>query len=393
MTRADFDGTAQVASGSVPTRAVAAYRVIVRDGRLRLAVGSAGGTVLDVPLRRVGARPLGRAGTAVVEVDGSPILVDFAGRGAAPGPSPARRVESRRPCAAGGRGGGSPRRCAGREPMKAEGIFLTHRSSPRIRRHFERLVRESGDLVTWHFVFSTDPGARPRAPFAYQDPAQVLAGRYRAMVRHGGVQGGYLDTLLVPVLRALRGDHVWAIEYDVDYTGRWDELFGQFVDNDADLLTTTLLYRSQDPDWSHWPRSQAPSWVRDDQWVHSLNPLMRISRGLLNSYAVAMADEEWQGHYEYTLPTSALASGARIEDLGNDGPFTPEERRSRIYVGKTPAGRPDGLTFGFRPVRRRYFHESPESFERPGMVYHPVKPGVRTWTKANRNQTGPAPTE
>jgi hypothetical protein len=273
--------------------------------------------------------------------------------------------------------------------MTAEGIFLTHQRSPRIQRHFQRLVKESGHLVTWHFVFSHDTGARPHAPFAYEDPAQVLSARYRAMVAHGGVQGGYLDTLLIPVLRALPADHSWVFEYDVDYAGRWGDLFAQFADNDADLLTSTLMYRSEQPRWNHWSRAQAPDWVGEDQMVRSLNPLMRVSRRLLNTYAVAMADEQWQGHYEFTLPTSALVSGARIEDLGNEGSFTPPERRSRIYVGKSATGRREGSTFGFRPVRERYFHESPDSFETPGMVYHPVKPGVRTWTKDTMNQREP----
>jgi hypothetical protein len=75
-----FDGTARVASGSLPTEAVAAYRVSVARGRLRLATAGATGTVLDVPLNRVGARPLGRAGATVVEVDGLPVLVDFTRR-------------------------------------------------------------------------------------------------------------------------------------------------------------------------------------------------------------------------------------------------------------------------------------------------------------------------
>ena len=78
MTPAPFDGTARVASGSLPTAAVASYRVSVARGRLRLTTSA--GAVLDVPLDRVGVRPLGRAGGLVVEVDGSPVLVDFTQR-------------------------------------------------------------------------------------------------------------------------------------------------------------------------------------------------------------------------------------------------------------------------------------------------------------------------
>ena len=67
--------------------------------------------------------------------------------------------------------------------MTAAGIFLTHQESPRIRRHFERLVEESGPLITWHFVLSRDPFPRPDAPFSYPDPAEVLPARYAAMDR------------------------------------------------------------------------------------------------------------------------------------------------------------------------------------------------------------------
>ena len=127
--------------------------------------------------------------------------------------------------------------------MNAAGIFFTHVRTPRVRRHFRRLVAESSAEVTWHFIFNPDAGARPKAPFAYDDPADVMAGRYRAMERNGGVQGGYLDTALIPCLRALRADHLWVMEYDVDFAGRWDDLFAPFAGNDSDLLTTTLMYR------------------------------------------------------------------------------------------------------------------------------------------------------
>ncbi len=273
--------------------------------------------------------------------------------------------------------------------MNAAGIFFTHVRTPRVRRHFRRLVAESSGQVTWHFVFNPDAGARPKAPFAYDDPADVMAGRYRAMERNGGVQGGYLDTALIPCLRALRSDHLWVMEYDVDFAGRWDDLFAPFAGNDSDLLTTTLMYREQSQDWPHWRTAAAPSWVPEDRMVRAFHPLMRLSRELVNSYAVAMADDAWAGHYEFTLPTSALAAGARIEDLGNDGPFTPAARRGLTYVGKRPGGSDDDPTFAFRPVRPRYFHEAPEQFDRPGLVYHPVKPGVRAWTNKSKNRPRP----
>ncbi|HEY3530062.1 MAG TPA: hypothetical protein VGK78_13020 [Nocardioides sp.] len=273
--------------------------------------------------------------------------------------------------------------------MSVAGIFLTHRDTPRIRRHFERLAAESGDLVTWHLVLSHDAYPRPTAPFGYDDPAEVLPSRYAAMAEHGGVQGGYLDTLLVPVLLGLTAehpaDHLWLCEYDVDFAGRWGDLFARFADDEADLLTTTVMYRHEQPTWPWWHSARAPHDVPEERWVRSFNPLMRVSPRLLSAYASAMS-EEWQGHYEFTLVTAAVAAGLSVADLGGEGSFVPPGRERGAYVGKSPAGRPEDLTFGFRPVRDDYFHERPEAFERPGLLYHPVKPGVEAWTRETMNR-------
>jgi hypothetical protein len=83
VSRTDFDGTALVTSGSVATHAVATYDVRVRGGRLRLSLHASTGTVLDVPLDRVDARALGRAGSAIVDVDGAPLLLDLTGQASA----------------------------------------------------------------------------------------------------------------------------------------------------------------------------------------------------------------------------------------------------------------------------------------------------------------------
>ena len=270
--------------------------------------------------------------------------------------------------------------------MTAAGIFFTHVRTPRVRRHFRRLVEESRGEVAWYFVFNPGAGARPEAPFAYDDPADVMAGRYRAMERNGGVQGGYLDTALFPLLRALSAEHLWVMEYDVDFAGRWGDLFASYADSDADLLTALLTYRTLYPDWTHWHRATAPAWVAEPRMVLGLHPLMRLSRDLVNWYPTAMADAAWGGHYEFTLPTSALAAGARIEDLGGDGPFTPPQRRGHAYAVRTPGAPPSGSTFGFRPVRPFYFHEAPEQFDRLDLLYHPVKPGVRTWSRSSKNR-------
>ena len=96
MTATGFAGRARLASGSAPTSSVMPYRVTVAAGSLRLGPAATAGVVLDVPLSRVRARPLGRAGSVVVDVDESPLLLDFCDhvepRGAAGAAAKTRRV-------------------------------------------------------------------------------------------------------------------------------------------------------------------------------------------------------------------------------------------------------------------------------------------------------------
>ena len=84
MTDAGFDGRAWLASGSARTPSAMPYRVTVATGSLRLGPGGTGGVVLDVPLARVRTRPLGRAGSVVVDVDESPLLLNFADHASPP---------------------------------------------------------------------------------------------------------------------------------------------------------------------------------------------------------------------------------------------------------------------------------------------------------------------
>jgi hypothetical protein len=94
MTPLTFDRTAAVSAGSGPVMATP-HRVVVGDGRLRLALPAKGGTVLDVPAGEVRARPLGRAGATMVIVGESEILIDFTRRehqASASIPGTARRI-------------------------------------------------------------------------------------------------------------------------------------------------------------------------------------------------------------------------------------------------------------------------------------------------------------
>lgn len=259
------------------------------------------------------------------------------------------------------------------------GLFITHEASDRVLRHFHRLKAQSAGLVDWHLVDNSGGGCEPSVEWSYLPASKAMPPRYKEFVRHGGLMGGYLDVAVLPLAAASDRDFVWVMEYDVDYSGDWSELFLQFDNNRADLLTTTLVPREQSSDWYYWPTAKPPPEVESHHLYRAFHPLMRLSRRFARWYLEQLCHRPWSGHYEYLLPTAALWGGFRVEDIGGDGPLCPENRKGRNYQNTPNHENLTPGTFVFRPARERYFHESPEEFASSATLYHPVKPGTALW--------------
>jgi hypothetical protein len=195
------------------------------------------------------------------------------------------------------------------------------------------------------------------------------------MLRNGGIIGGYVDTAVVPPIIAIDADFTWVVEFDVDYSGDWSNLFSQFADNPADLLTTTILPWPQCPDWHWWRNAVAPDGISRERMFRAFHPLMRMSRRFARTYAQRLAgDGGWSGHYEFLMPTIAAAAGFRLQDIGGARASKPETWRWANYVNEPlhPFLRPG--TFRWRPPQPFYFHERADRFRIPNKLYHPVKP-------------------
>ena len=52
--------------------------------------------------------------------------------------------------------------------------------------------------------------------------------------------------------------HYWIVEYDVRYTGPWNQFFSAFTTSDAHLLGTSLVQFAECPSWSHWRSLHIP---------------------------------------------------------------------------------------------------------------------------------------
>lgn len=238
-------------------------------------------------------------------------------------------------------------------------LFLSHKSTPSIRRAYNQLESAAGDAdVYWlHDVTNVSAPASLKVPNLWPFSIELLnsALQYRAGIPQ--VVPGYAHApVILFALRHPGYDTFWVIEYDVHFEGKWRRFFDSTANESADLLTTRVRTYRDEPDWDWWnslhhPTKEIPLTER----VASFNPIYRISRpALLHLHKAHL--EGWTGHNEVLLATLLLDGGFRVADLNGTGPYG-GQIADPLYSLRTMRWRPP------------QWH-TPE----PNMLHHPVKP-------------------
>jgi hypothetical protein len=169
-------------------------------------------------------------------------------------------------------------------------------------------------------------------------------------------------------------EYYWVMEYDVRFTGNWNEMFGHFDKSLADLLGTTMQRLPDMPDWYWWSSLKTP-WggaLDGHEYVRGFFPFVRLS-----NRALKVLDEKyragWCGHFEVTIPTILDYFGLELEDFGGDGEFVASGNTDRFYTNNPHNPDLTPGTFVFRP-----------SMNVPGdeknKLWHPIKPAHKTYT-------------
>lgn len=104
---------------------------------------------------------------------------------------------------------------------RAGAIFVTSRDDPRIRAHFRRLKQQTEGLLDLSYVINRSDFPEPDCSLSPLSPQEIMPRRMRSMLENGGIYGGFVDVLFVPLALALKNEFVWIIEYDVDFSGDW----------------------------------------------------------------------------------------------------------------------------------------------------------------------------
>lgn len=258
-------------------------------------------------------------------------------------------------------------------------LFVTHRWSDSVAAHYERLKRQAGGLLDVLLVYQARnsaavPGeAKPDIVVTTDEIAAAFPRRF------GEYGDGWTFHCADLVWMTAAGktsasayERVWALEYDVDFSGDWSTFFTKAVHYEGDLLGTDLRYLRDTPNWPNAGGYQQPGYGPEDPLI-GFFPAVRASRALIDAYRRDLEAEGWTGHFEMVLPSFAMARGFTVSEIGGDTAFTPRERRGLHYTTPRVVGRPTA-TFLFRPPRSfRYFGESPPSFPNPDLLYHPIK--------------------
>ena len=179
---------------------------------------------------------------------------------------------------------------------RAGAIFVTSRDEPQIRAHFRRLQEQTEGLLDLSYIVNRSDLPEPDCSLSHISPKEIMPRRMQRMLENGGMYGGFVDVLFVPLALAVKNEYVWIIEYDVDFSGDWRDFFQQFETDRSDVLTTSLITRAESLDWVHWETAGPPPEVPQSQHLRSFNPIMRLSRRFLKAYVRETARREWSGH-------------------------------------------------------------------------------------------------
>jgi hypothetical protein len=160
-------------------------------------------------------------------------------------------------------------------------------------------------------------------------------------------------------------DFYWVMEYDVRFTGAWQDFFRHFAANRSDLLATTIFDYNFRPDWDNWGTLKSPRRVAEQEKVRALFPLYRLSNPALRALHESYRDG-WSGHYEVTIPTILKTRGFTLEDIGGSGSYVAAGNHNRFYRNSPERA---GLAPGtFTVAANEISADYP-----PSLLWHPIK--------------------
>jgi hypothetical protein len=220
-------------------------------------------------------------------------------------------------------------------------LFVTHILNQEIVDRYYRLRREVGDGGQCFFLWNKGDNEKEESMPEYELPGDITPYIFNDAsldkldyepIEETIIPGSNHFATLQFFLDYPDFKYYWVIEYDVVYTGHWNDFFAQFNVCDADFLTSGLTRFADAPYWYWWPTLHIDNIVlHSHQLYKSFNPIYRISNRALAFLDTFLKGRKNWGHHEVLMPTVLEYYGFTTHSLGYDElmryrPFiTPEE--------------------------------------------------------------------
>lgn len=159
--------------------------------------------------------------------------------------------------------------------------------------------------------------------------------------------------------------HYWNIEYDVEYSGEWKDLFDNFAVSESDFLSSHIRPFNKEPEWYWWSslftgKIHIPLRER----IASFNPIYRMTaRAMIFLHNTLSSG--WTGHHEVFIPTVLKLYGFNLEDFGGNGEYVIDKNRNKFYTEDMP--------FPFGTMRHCPSFSVDSIDKERKLLYHPVK--------------------
>jgi hypothetical protein len=171
---------------------------------------------------------------------------------------------------------------------------------------------------------------------------------------------------LAHFFRKHRYSYYWYIEYDVRFSGRWEDFFSFFDKSEDDFITSHIRFHSDEPTWFLWDTFKHTSEeIPKADMLRSFNPIYRVSSKALE-FVDQKQKEGCDGHHETLFVTLLYNAGFLIRDFGGFGPFVQKEDKGRFYIDSTTEDMLDG-SMRVRPEQLFLFNKQKNK------LYHPIK--------------------
>jgi hypothetical protein len=253
-------------------------------------------------------------------------------------------------------------------------LFLTDSDSPRILRHFDRLTAES-PFPTFLCFPGTIDLQRDGVVLDYKSASTRFRfrGATHDLDQPRPFVPGTLDLLWLEAIKEILHrdafEFFWILEFDVDFSGCWSVFFDAFLDNSSDLIATHIARRHSlsQAKWMWWKSFNPTNELTFDHHRKLFAPLVRLSLPLVTAVGDFYNSKQSRGHHEALLPTLCSYFGMVIEDIGGKSEFG----RGMNWIGSNAQG--PTFRVNRKGMPTSYFEEAPQGFDRPNVIWHPVK--------------------